>query len=139
MLISIGIMYVSELFMKSSITQFTKQIAADRPFVAVLAVLGLSGVFLSIFVAVNLHPSELQVVTHYTAFGTTNFYRDKWYYLIGFVVFGIMNAIIYSALACKIYQHKGRALAVPFAWLGVVVTILAAATAYQILKVAALS
>lgn len=125
--------------MRSSITQFTKVVIADRPFIAVLALLTLSGILLSIFVAVNLRPSELQVVTHYTAFGTTNFYRDKWYYLIGFVIFGIMNAVIYAALACKIYQHKGRSLAIPFAWLGIVVTILAAATSYQILKVAALS
>ncbi|MBI3889355.1 hypothetical protein HY312_02155, partial [Candidatus Saccharibacteria bacterium] len=90
-------------------------------------------------VSLNLHPSELQVVTHYTAFGSTNFYRDKWYYLIGFVFFGILNSILYVTLACKIYRHKGRALAIPFAWLGLIVIVLATATIYQVLKVAALS
>lgn len=125
--------------MKSSITQFFKEIASDRQFVIMLVSLVVTGLLFSIYVSLNLHPSELQVVTHYTAFGSTNFYRDKWYYLIGFVFFGILNSILYAALACKIYHHKGRALAIPFAWLGLIVIVLATATIYQVLKVAALS
>ncbi len=125
--------------MKSSITHLAKDISSDRHFIVVLIVLSITSLLFSIYVAFNLHPSELQVVTHYTAFGTTNFYRDKWYYLVGFVVLGILNAVIYGALACKIYRHKGRELAIPFAWLGVVMAILASATIYQVLKVASLT
>ncbi len=128
-----------KVYMKSSITQLFKEISSDRQFIIVLILLGFSGLIFSVYVALNLHPSELQVVTHYTAFGSTNFYRDKWYYFIGFVVFGILNAILYGALACKIYRHKGRELAIPFAWLGIVTIIIALATMYQVLKVAALS
>lgn len=125
--------------MKASLTQLVKDISSDRPFVVALLVLGLAGLLFSGYVAFNLRPSDLQVVTHYTAFGSTNFYRDKWYYLIGFVIFGILTAVLYGALACKIYRQKGRALAVPFVWLGVIVIVLATATVYQVLKVAALS
>jgi amino acid transporter len=125
--------------MKSSITQLFKQVSSDRQFMTVLVILGLVGVLFSIYVAISLRPSDLQVVTHYTAFGSTNFYRDKWYYLIGFVIFGIVSACLHAALACKIYRYKGRELAIPFAWLGVIVIILATATMYQVLKVAALS
>ena len=132
-------LFVHNLNMKSSITQLFKEISSDRQFMTVLAVLGFVGIVFSVYVAFSLHPSELQVVTHYTAFGSTNFYRDKWYYLIGFVIFGILSAVSYGALACKIYRYKGRELAIPFAWLGVVVFVLATATIYQVLKVAALS
>ena len=125
--------------MKTSITQIAKEIATDRAFaVALISLVVVSFVF-CIYVAANLRPSELQVVTHYSAFGTTNFYRDKWYYLIGFVAFGLLNLAMYGALACKIFIHKGRTLAIPFAWLGVLVMVIAMAILYQILKVAALS
>lgn len=125
--------------MKSSIVQFFKEISSDRQFMTVLVLLGFLGLVFSIFVAFNLRPSDLQVVTHYTAFGSTNFYRDKWYYLIGFVVFGLASVLLHGALACKLYRYKGRELAIPFVWLGIVMIILAAATVYQVLKVAALA
>lgn len=125
--------------MKSSIIHLIKDISSDRRFIVALFFLSLSSLLFCIYVALNIHPSELQVVTHYTAFGSTNFYRDKWYYLIGFIIFGILTAVIYVALACKIYRNKGRELAIPFTWLGVIMIILATATVYQVLKVAALA
>ena len=125
--------------MKTTVVNVFKEIIVDRPFMIALVSLILVSIAFCVYVTVNLHPSELQVVTHYSSFGTTNFYRDKWYYLIGFVIFGILNALIYGALACKIFVHKGRTLAVPLTWLGVVVIIVASAVVYQLLKIAALS
>lgn len=125
--------------MKSSLTELTKETVADRQLMTALVAVIITSIIFSVYVAVNLHPSELQVVTHYSAFGTTNFYRDKWFYLVGFVIFGIVNALAYSALACKLFLHKGREFAVSFAWLGVLVILVATSIVYQILKVAALS
>lgn len=125
--------------MKTTVINVSKQILADRPFSVALIALVFFSLAFSLYVTVNLHPSELQVVTHYSAFGTTNFYRDKWFYLAGFIVFGLLNALVYGALSCKIFVHKGRALAIPFAWLGVVIVAVAGAFIYQLLKIAALS
>jgi uncharacterized protein with PQ loop repeat len=125
--------------MKSSLTQLAKDILSDRQLVIALSMLILISLIFCVYVIFNIHPSELQIVTHYSAFGTTNFYRDKWYYLIGFVAFGILNALVYGALACKIFVHKGRELAIPFAWLGVITIAIAVAVLSQVLKVAALS
>lgn len=125
--------------MKSSITHIAKLIAPDRRFIVALIALVVAGIIFCLYTAINIQPSDLQVVTHYTAFGSTNFYRDKWYYLIGFIVFGLLTVILYVALACKLYLLKGRELAIPFAWLGVIILILAGATVYQVLQVAALS
>jgi hypothetical protein len=125
--------------MKLSFTQLAKDIAADRHFMVVLLVLGVVSLLFSGYVAFNLHPSELQIVTHYSAFGTTNFYRDKWYYFGSFIIFGLLNVIIYGALACKLFIQKGRALAIPFAWLGVLAIVIASTILAQILKIAALS
>lgn len=125
--------------MKTTVINVSKEIIQDRPFIIALIALVLSCLVFCIYVTSNLRPSELQVVTHYSAFGPTNFYRDKWYYLAGFVLFGVLNAAIYGALACKLFVHKGRALAIPLAWLGVITITVAAAVVYQLLKIAALS
>ena len=113
--------------MKTTVINVSKQILADRPFLLALIALVFFSLAFCLYVTVSLHPSELQVVTHYSAFGTTNFYRDKWFYLAGFIVFGFLNMLIYGALA------------IPFAWLGVVIIAVAGAVIYQLLKIAALS
>lgn len=125
--------------MKLHLTPHIKAILSDRHLVVVLAALGLLTIIYCVYVSVTLRPSDLQVVTHYTAFGSTNFYRDKWYYLINFVAFGGISYLTYVALAGKIFIQKGRGLAIPFAWLGVVVLFIAFTFAYQVLKIAALS
>ncbi len=125
--------------MKLSLTPHIKTILADRHLVLILSLLTLLTVIFCLYVAVNLNPSELQVVTHYTAFGSTNFYRDKWYYLINFIAFGVVSLAAYITLTGKIFIQKGRELAIPFAWLGVVTLFIAMTVAYQVLKIAALS
>lgn len=94
---------------------------------------------LLIFVSLSIRPSELQVVIHYTSFGTTNFYRDKWYYLLLFAGFVVIMAISHSLLTYKIHQLKGREFAVAFAWLGFIVLGISVALFYQVLKIASLS
>ena len=106
--------------------------------IALIALI-LASLALCIYAVLAIRPSELQVVTHYTAFGSTNFYRDKWYYLVGFVVFGFLNGLVYAALGCKLFIHKGRELAVPLVWLGVITALIALAIVSQVLKIAALS
>lgn len=72
-----------------------------------------------VYIAIAVRPSELQLVTHYTAFGVTQLYRDQWWYLLGFAVFGVVTALIHIALAIKMYIVKGHPLAIAVAWLGI--------------------
>lgn len=125
--------------MKISLIPHIKAVLGDRYLVFVLSLLILLTIIFCIYVALSLNPSELQVVTHYTTFGSTNFYRDKWYYLINFILFGVVSLAGYIVLTGKIFVQKGRELAIPFAWLGIIVMFVAMAVAYQVLKIAALS
>lgn len=125
--------------MKQRITSSIKTLVTDRSLVIVLALFLVSCLVLLAYFAVNIHPSELQVVNRYTSFGTTNFYRDKWYYLIGFVVFVIIMAAIHVALCYRIFIQKGHDVAVAFAWLGVVLVLITAAISYQVLNIASLT
>lgn len=92
-----------------------------------------------IYLALMIHASELQVVVHYTSFGTTNFYRDKWYYLLSFIVFVLMMAVVHTVIALKLLQKRGRDFAVAFMWLSIIVILIALALFYQVLKIASLS
>ena len=124
--------------MKQRITSALQLLIADR-YLSVLMVVFLAFCFVAlIFLAVAIHPSERQVAVHYTSFGTTNFYRDKWYYLLNFAGFTVLLATLHTLITYKIFQAKGRALAIPFVWLGIVVVGISIALFYQILRVASI-
>lgn len=104
----------------------------------------LGGFFLLCLMAVayllfTIRPSELQIVVHYTSFGPTNFYRDKWYYLLSFVGFVLVMAVIHAVISYQILQKRGRELAIAFLWLSVIILLVALALFYQVLKIASLS
>ena len=88
-----------------------KSFFRDRTMVTLSAVLLLVGVIYSIYVAVALEPSDLQVATRYTAFSDTHFYRTKWYYLLTFVLFGLGLIALHIALAIKLHARNQRQVA----------------------------
>ena len=83
--------------------------------------------------------SDLQLVIHYTSFGSTNFYRDKWYYLLTFPVFVILMVSMHVILTYRVLTTKGKDLAVAFMWLSIFMLFIGASLAYQVLKIASLS
>jgi len=125
--------------MRQQFVQAVKSITEDR-YVAVLF-----GVFLVlciasvVFLSTQIRSSELQVVVHYTSFGATNFYRDKWYYLLTFIAFVVIIAISHSLVSYRILQKRGRELAIAFLWFSMALVLVALALFYQILKIASLS
>jgi len=66
----------------------------------VLIVIGMLGV--------SVH--DVQLPIRYSDFGTTNTYRDKWYYLLSFPVLGLIVAGLHSMIAIKL-TTKSRPLA----------------------------
>ncbi len=88
-----------------------------------------------IYVGLSVHPSDLQLVSHYSAFGITHFYRDQWYYLLTFGVFGLFVAVMHVALAVKLLIVKGPALAILFTWFSLAIIVFAWMTTYAVLNV----
>jgi hypothetical protein len=109
-----------------------------RIILALIALFAVSIIFIG-YVGFSVHQTDLKVVTHYTAFGATNFYRDQWYYLITFVLFGIIIAVGHSLIALKIFAIKGLELSLAFIWMSVIMVGIAAVIIHQVLKVAALT
>lgn len=87
------------------------------------------------YIGFQVRPSELQLVSHYSAFGITHLYRDQWFYLLNFGLFGLFAAALHVILAVKILMLKGHSLAILFAWMGIIMIVLAWVTAYAVINV----
>ncbi|HEU4715240.1 MAG TPA: hypothetical protein VFS14_00195 [Candidatus Saccharimonadales bacterium] len=122
--------------MKKTITSTLKTILEDRLMTVMIVVLVLMSLAYCIYVGVSLRPSDLQVAVHYTAFGPTGFYREKWYYLITFVIFGLLVAVMHSILVVKLYIQGRRQIALLFAWMSLLLIVIAFFMTRAVLKVA---
>lgn len=118
-----------------TLKQSLKELFTNR-YLTVLAIVSfvLALLFL-VFILINVRPSELQLVTHYTAFGVTQLYRDQWWYLLGFGVFGLFTAFFHTALAIKMYVTKGSPLAIMILWLGIGIILFAWIMSFSIINV----
>ena len=117
--------------MKDTIARAIKLIIADRPVLLLLAGLVLASIAYCIFVALSLQPSDLQVAVHYTAYGETNFY-----YLLSFIGFGLIVAIINTTIAVKFYVLERRQLALFFIWLSLLLLLIGWVLTAAVLRVA---
>ena len=121
--------------LNNTIKQSFKELITNR-YLTVLTIITLVlAVLFIIYILLNVHSSELQLVTHYTAYGVTHLYRDQWYYLFTFGGFALLVAFLHITIAIKIYITKGRPLAIMFAWMGIGIIIFAWVTAFSIINV----
>jgi hypothetical protein len=112
-----------------------KELTTNR-YLTVLTIINLALVLLFIvYILLNVRPSELQLVTHYTAYGVTHLYRDQWYYLFTFAGFALLVVFLHTAISLKVFLTKGHPLAIMFAWIGIGITVLAWVTAFSIINV----
>jgi hypothetical protein len=104
--------------------------------VVLLSVFILACLAYCLYVGVSLRPSDLQVAVHYSAFGETRFYREKWYYLLSFIMFGLILAVVHTALIVKMYVQERRQLALLFTYLSFGILLITWILTHSILNVA---
>lgn len=112
-----------------------KELITNRYLTTLVVVMVMLAVAFAVYILLTVRPSELQLVTHYTAFGVTKLYRDQWFYLWTFGGFALVVAFLHSALAIKLYVSKGHPLALLVAWMGIGVIIFAWVMSFSILNV----
>lgn len=120
---------------KTNFIQSIKQLLTNRYLTVLSGVTTFLALSLIIFILVRVHPSDLQLVTHYTAFGVTHLYRDQWFYLLNFIGFAVIVAFVNVAITIRIYLLKGHPLAVLFAWFGIGLLIFTWIVALSIINV----
>lgn len=120
---------------KDKFSNSVKQLFTSRYLATLSIVLVILAVAYTVYIALSVRPSDLQLVTHYTAFGVTHIYRDQWWYLLSFAAFGLLVAFLHIALSIKVYEAKGRSLAIMVAWLGIAILAMAWVTSFSIINI----
>ena len=125
--------------MKQQVKTSIQQTLSDRPLsLLLLGIIG-GGLAYIAYVAISLSASDLQLAIRYTSFGDTHFYRDQWWYLMGFIGFGILFVIAHVGLIVKLVAIELRQFAVAFAWLSIIVLVLMFAYTHSVLGIAYLN
>jgi hypothetical protein len=125
--------------MKKSFTTALSDILADKTLLASLVSLLVVALVYILYFALSVQPNDLQVSSHYTAYGQEHFYRDPWTYLLSFAGFGVLVALLHPVIVMKLYKERGRGIAVLFCWVSIGLLLVAARLLYEIIKISALS
>jgi len=121
--------------LKNTITQSFKELITNRYLTVLSLITIILAVAFVIYIGIAVRPSELQLVTHYTAYGVTHLYRDQWFYLLSFGGFAVIAAFLNITIALKVYLTKGHPLAIMFAWFGIGIIVFAWLTSFSIINI----
>lgn len=121
--------------MKNTLVTSYKELITNRYLTVLSIIIVLLAMGFVLYILLAVRPSELQQVTHYTAFGVTHLYRDQWFYLLSFAGFAIITAFMHIAIALKLYITKGHPLAITFAWMGIGVLVLGWLTSLWLINI----
>ena len=121
-----------------NIRESLQTILGDRAFFAAWLLMLVLVLVVIVLGSVYIRPSDLQVPVRYSSFGITNFYRDKWYYLISLVVFALVIAVMHTGISLRLMATKGRAFAITFLWMTIAMLIVSTVTIYALFRVVTL-
>ena len=121
--------------MKTAIQHSLKQLLADQYLLILSCALILLSIACAIYIGLMVKPSDLQLVSHYSAFGVTHLYRDLWFYLLSFGGFAFVAAVLHVIIGIKLMILKGHSLAILFVWLGIAVVLLSWIIAMSVLNI----
>ncbi len=107
--------------MKQHITASFKQLVAHKRLMWLLIVLVLFMLGTIIYIGMTIEVSELRIITHYTAYGITHFYRDQWVYLISFIIFVALVTVLGVGVSLKLLHQDREPLALLYGWLSVAI------------------
>lgn len=115
-----------------------KQAISDRWWVSLAVINIIAAIVVSIVIAVNIEPRETQVITHYSSFGITNFYRDYWYHLYSYIALAWIMVGSNVLLSLKLKSIERRDLALALLWSGLAMLTILMIFALSIARIAAL-
>lgn len=113
-----------------------KEAIKSRVIISLWVLLLIQTVFLIIFTLANIHVSQLQIPVRFSAFSSTQYFRDQWFYIINFAVISLVYLVLNIAISVKLLNVKGRHLAIAFLWLSVAVLAISTLLILAVLRVA---
>ena len=125
--------------MKKTLISLLKPVLQDRPVLLLIGLVALLGLAYVIYVGLALSPTELQIATKYTAFGDTQYYRNKWYYLFTFIGLAVVIVGCHTGIMAKLHARNMRSLALAMGWFTVILLAVLFVITHSVLGVAYLS
>ena len=119
---------------KQDILSTLKQLTKHKRLLWLLVALVIFGLAATIFIGLTIESSELRIITHYTAYGSTHFYRDQWTYLIAFAVFIVITAVLGIGIALKLLRQDREPLALLYGWVSIGLVVLTLVTYIHIIR-----
>lgn len=124
--------------MKQHSISLLRSILTDRWLSGLLIANILVMIGVIIAVAVMIEPRETQVITQYSAFGVTGFYRGYWYTLWAYALLELIIVVGNAVFSVRLAQIERRELALALLWLTIGLSVIALLFARSIIKIAAL-
>ena len=122
------------MFKKKELIQFSR----DRLSVSLLAAFLLTMLILFVMTLVNIHVSDVQLPAHYSEYGSTNIYRERWYSLLSFGFFALIVGGINSYLIIRLHSTR-RGLAMGLSVVSLCIGVVALVVAAAVFRLVALS
>ena len=113
-----------------------KALIKDRPILIAGLALIVTSLSVMAYFLVKINPSDLQVSTRYTTFGTEHIYAAHWTYTLSFAGFCLAVLALHMMIVKKLYTLKNRRFALFFCWCSVGLVIMAMVVLYKILNIA---
>ncbi len=121
---------------KHSIRDTFKSILADRGYLGLVIAITAAMIVYVLFVTSSIEVRDIQVVTQYSAFGESHFYKSRWFYLYSFVALGILVAAMNIAIMGKLLRYEQRSVGVAIGWLTLIFFVVAMAITHSVLQLA---
>lgn len=110
----------------------------DRLMLALLMALLLCIGAIVVTTLLSIRQSDVQIPMRYSGYGFTNIYRDKWYGLWSFALFGLIVGATNGYLAVNLHASR-RGLAIGFIALSLFIVVMALIVANAVFHLAAFS
>lgn len=125
--------------MKHIIKTTFQEIASDRKMLALLSAVTVGALVYVAYVAISIQPSDLQLAIRYTSFGETQYYRDRWFYLLNFIGLGVLFLLAHLSIIAKLHVTGMKPLAYAFSWFSILMLVMMFIYTYLVLGIAYLS
>lgn len=122
--------------MKHTITSTIKTIMADRPFFSLMVAVAMAALVYAVYVILSVESRDIQVVTQYSGFGDSHFYKAPWYSLYLFGALGLIIGITNAVAMAKLYSYERRGFGMYIGWVTLLLFVIAIVWTVKVFGVA---
>ena len=122
--------------MKHTVSTTLKTIMADRSFFSLMVAVMAIAVVCCVYVLLSVESRDIRIVTQYSGFGESHFYRAPWYTLYSFGALFLLAGLINAVAMAKLYGYERRQFAIYLGWVTLALFVIAMAYTIKVFGVA---